>query len=622
MNETNYWLRYADRRLSRRKVVGGMALTATGLAALGLVGCGDDDDGGQTPGAQTPGGGGGGVQYPPPPRYSDSDNQNLLRDFHWSKIGGQTQVLGTPRMGGVFVVPTASFGLRSLHPDDAPVGQWPFTYSHSNLLGRSSDIKENPDLQPITTAMSLSESYEQPDAQTLIFKLKRGVKWHDIAPANGAELTVDDIRATFDFFKKSPFQGQKFASLSAVEETSPGTIRLRMSQPASHMINLIRAPQFAIMNARHIAEGEDALKSKAIGTGPFSQGKFSPETIRVFKKNPNFFEKDSLGNQLPYLDGVVQRVIADPAAAVAAFRTGQVDVYKPVSVEEFNRLRQELDTWAQVMVGFCGCSTRGIVFSHRDPLFKDPKVRQAFNLAIDHQDITDTVFGGAATMRSYIPWFYNGQAWPKTLKEMGEFYAHDVAKAKSLLSAAGVQTPRTVELYFVGEVLAGTGQITGNPYVESVQRDLKQIGINVELKTVPRTSTLFYEQGWNGLFASSTGSATATDSDDFFNFVLTGSPLNGGGLSDAKIDATHKKLRETLDNDEKMKLNAEIDKYISEEALLWGLLMPDMFQFTLWRKYAHNLIDTAAWWISGGGGNVVSNSWLDDKAPSRNIDSF
>src|SRR5207253_7143883 len=118
---------------------------------------------------------------PAPPAYSKLASQTLLSDYHWSKVGPEVQVLGTPRKGGVLVNQAASFGLATLHPTNEPsfVGQWPFCYTHNNLASVDYSYKANPDLLPATTQYSVSLGWEQPDAMTIIFKLNPDVTWHN-----------------------------------------------------------------------------------------------------------------------------------------------------------------------------------------------------------------------------------------------------------------------------------------------------------------------------------------------------------------------------------------------------------------------------------------------------------
>ena len=133
-SDSSYWQRYWSRRVTRRGVLRGGAVAAAGLTAAAVVGCGDDDEGpaattpaatatpaghGWTPAAERPYFG----TYPAAPSYSSSPNQALLRDFHFSVIGPQVHVLGTPQLGGVFSPQTFN-PPPTLHPLDPAVASY------------------------------------------------------------------------------------------------------------------------------------------------------------------------------------------------------------------------------------------------------------------------------------------------------------------------------------------------------------------------------------------------------------------------------------------------------------------------------------------------------------------
>src|SRR5262245_63739643 len=73
-----------------------------------------------------------------------------------------------------------------------------YTFTHSRLLKH----KAGPGVVPGTFPIEgdLAESWSQPNETTYVFKLRKGVRWHNKPPVNGRELTADDVKYTFDRF--------------------------------------------------------------------------------------------------------------------------------------------------------------------------------------------------------------------------------------------------------------------------------------------------------------------------------------------------------------------------------------------------------------------------------------
>ena len=637
--DSSYWQRYWSKRVTRRVVLRGGAVAAAGLTAAAVVGCGDDDEApaATTPAATaTPQATNGQVAgrpyfrtYPAAPSYSSSANQALLREFHFSVIGPQVHVLGTPQLGGVFSPQTFN-PPPTLHPLDpavASTGQWPGGPYAANLV--MADWWDDPEQNGPTTRYAVSESFETPDPTTFNFRLRTPRPWfHDVPPANGDPLTIEDIQATYELYAGHRFFEANFKDITSITEPEPGLVQIKTSQPAVHLLGALRKEAFTILNRKLIEEGDEAMNSKAISLGAFTQHTFIPSQLRAYKRNPNWWwPKDQFGNQQPYQDGFTMNIIADPAAGLAAFRTGQTDYYRPNSVEEFDQLRGDLgdDVWPFASVGPAS-STVALVPSMRDPALQNPNVRRAISMGIDQQTILDVVFGGAATPRPWIPWYFRGLKWPETLDQMGPYFKFDPEGAKNLLAEANVQTPLKLQMFFTGTVeQAGGGGVfaTGDPYVEPARQTLKDIGIELDLVPQDRTSLRLktFDGEWIGMGSISIGTS-AVDADEWVQRAVSGTGSNPNGISDPKIDQWFLDERAEVDPVERAKIFQKIEQYAVQDQLLWGPVMPRIFSLALWKRYVHNMIETSLYTINGGLQFQQTEVWLDSNAPSRDIDNL
>ena len=114
----------------------------------------------------------------------------------------------------------------------------------------------------------LAESWEQPDAQTYIFNLRKGVKFHD-----GADFTADAVKFTVERIVNPDTASSlaaEFKEIEAVDVLSPHQVRVRMKQPFAPQLANFRRSSFAIISPTAIEKhmATDPLKG-SIGTGPF-----------------------------------------------------------------------------------------------------------------------------------------------------------------------------------------------------------------------------------------------------------------------------------------------------------------------------------------------------------------
>src|SRR6266404_783357 len=106
----------------------------------------------------------------------------------------------TPRRGGVFRIrgeePTSGFDPHLVVNHHRIATNLSFT--HSRLVRIKSGAQVKPGTMPIEP--DLAESWTQPNDTTFVFKLRKGVRWHNKPPVNGRELTADDVKYTYERF--------------------------------------------------------------------------------------------------------------------------------------------------------------------------------------------------------------------------------------------------------------------------------------------------------------------------------------------------------------------------------------------------------------------------------------
>ena len=165
-------------------------------------------------------------------------------------------------------------------------------------------IRHDPRDSGKTIIPDLAHSWEiSKDGKTFTFFLRKGVQFHD-----GAELTADDVKATFDRIAKPP-QGISiprsilFKAVSEINAKDPYTIEFKLTEPRpkSFIMPAIASGWNVIVRKKTLEDNNYNLRRLPDypGTGPFRAVRYVENEVRVVQKNPNYWNKGLL-----YLDGI------------------------------------------------------------------------------------------------------------------------------------------------------------------------------------------------------------------------------------------------------------------------------------------------------------------------------
>jgi len=185
--------------------------------------------------------------------------------------------------------------------------------------------KFGPGIQPGTFIVEphLAEWWEALDDTTYVFHLRQGVKWHHKPPVNGRELVAEDVKFTCDRFltEKAHADHYVLEAVDRVEVIDRYTVRFLLKEPFVWLVDMLANPRMWII-AREMVEKFGDLKKpeSAIGTGPFLLERYEPNVKTVFTGNLDYFLPGP-----PWVDGVEWFVVNHPSAALAMYRTGQLD---------------------------------------------------------------------------------------------------------------------------------------------------------------------------------------------------------------------------------------------------------------------------------------------------------
>jgi peptide/nickel transport system substrate-binding protein len=462
----------------------------------------------------------------------------------------------------------------------------------------------------------LAQTWEQPDAQTIIVHLHQGVHWQDKPPVNGRELTADDIVQHYDrilgtgsgYTNPNPNYGFLTGNWESVTATDKYTVVFKFKRPSglafnsiadTMQINAIEAPEY-------VKQGDLQNWKNAVGTGPWILTDFIDGTSLTYSKNSNYWGHDERypQNQIPYADTLKMTLIPDMATALAALRTGKIDVIGGetgrLSWQQAKSLAKTNPELQQVKV--LGVAN-GVGFRCDTKPFNDINVRKALQLAIDIPTIAKSYYGG---MVDGIPcgiispvftgYCFAYEDWPQGLKDE---YSYNPTKAKQLLAEAGYPNG------FSTNIVAASER-SDMELLQIIKAEFKDIGVDMEIRQMEFASwNAFISAGKHdqmvGLMSASTNP---------IQFTLSGfqstNPSNYTFNNDTGYDEIFAKFMAATDPAEVKQWTREADKYAIEKH--WSAVVCPTATFNVWQPYLKGYSGEA---LHFGQSHIWACLWID-----------
>jgi peptide/nickel transport system substrate-binding protein len=418
---------------------------------------------------------------------------------------------------------------------------WGKELMYDSLLAWDSDLA----IQP-----ALAESYEvNDDATEYVFTLRQGVLFH-----NGQEMTAADVVYSFETALNPPAPGivvAFLANIASVEATDDYTVTITMSKPDPTIPGVIAWTRYTPIVPAGIGDEINWL-SEGIGTGPYRLVEYVPNDRVVYTC---YEEHWNAG--VPCIRDVTLKVLPDEQSRVAALRSGEIDG-GTLTPDVASTL--EGDESLQILTGLFA-APRVIQFNTvEDVPWRDARVRQAINLAVDRQEIIDNVYGGSAELTGAIPPGYG--EWPLSADELSEYYAPNLEQATALMQEAGFGDGFDVTL----QAIAAPREYT--QIAEIVRERLRPLNINVTVE--PLEIGTFAENIGAGTYQwASTGRGMRGDPSGFVVDFRSGTANNvtwfGDGWINEEIDGLYDEALATADQAARMEAYTRIQQIIAEE---------------------------------------------------------
>jgi len=445
-------------------------------------------------------------------------------------------------------------------------------------------VRLNPDGSKLVPDLATSWDVKQ-GGKVIVFHLRRNARFYD-----GTPVTSADVLFTFDRVR-SPKSVVNW-TLEAIQSDraiDKYTFEVTLKKPWAPFLNDISLWGASIMSKKAVLKLGGKIKSHPVGSGPFYVSKFLPGQYILLKRNPYYWERDACGKQYPYLDAVKLVYTPNDNTRIVKLEGGALDAAVDVPYNLLASVDKQPNITAKTtpQLGIMAINLNQRKF---EP-FRDTKVVQAMNYAVDRAAIVKAVFFGhaqAATTPIDPGVYFHTDKYG---------YPFDLAKAKALMKASKHPNGFKVTLLTV------SGDSIGNAVAVVMQSELKEIGIDMSLQALD--STTQFERQTKKQFQMAWNYGTSDNLDPNSNMLYCcvsdgGADSANTGWKDPAADALYRRTQTTINVAQRGKLLDQWQKIVMEKAPFMWLINPtNRFAY---RDNVHDffLQNTAHWplWVA------------------------
>lgn len=364
-----------------------------------------------------------------------------------------------------------------------------------------------------------------PDGKTYTFKLHQNVKWQD-----GQAFSSADVKTTFDqiLAKFHPRSSVTLKNVNAqVSAPDPQTVVFTLAKAYAPFLVGLSVFDAPILPS-HRYQGSDVktnpANQKPVGTGPFKLTEWNRGSNLKAVRNDTYWGKK------PGLDSIVFQVVPQGANRSTGLQTGEMDFVADFYLPKADVTRLGADSKLQSKTGQGTPAIDFVMFNTKRAALAKPEVRQALAFAINRDTLVKQAMNGrgrpgTGAFGDGFPWLVNKDVSYQKL------YPYDTAKARSLLTAAGVAQGTHLTLVYD---TARPQFVSGS---QIIRDELSQVGLTVDLVPLERSVVIqkvFVQKdfdmtlqsfvssgdpaiGYHRLYVTTTGTAQFTNASGYSN---------------------------------------------------------------------------------------------------------
>ncbi len=502
--------------------------------------------------------------------------------------GGDAAASTTPQPGGTFHLTVLS----------SPTHLFPFTdistansatvsgvYETLLRYDYSGDFRDELKILP-----AVAERWERKDDTTYLFTLRKGLKFHD-----GSDVTAEDVVWSLNYLRDPANKFRRATALAAldqIEAVDPSTVKMTSKEASPVFIDRITDRQPIVLSKKAFDRGVD-FEKEPIGTGPLKIGTWDRRSGATLVKNEAYWDSGK-----PYLNKVQLFYNFDFAQMIAAFTAKKADVVKVSNKAEFDQIQ----TLTPDAVGdpFSQNNSVSLMLKLDRPPFNDVRVRRAMHLALDRQEMIETLSFGLGAMDPPGMNGGRGGGWAISQEELAKLPGYrrpkdpDLVEARRLLTEAGHPSGFKFSLQY-----NASGVTRRASEAQVVAAQLAKVGIQAEL--APKEDAVSRKADLDGDFSVTLGNFSYDPDSEAWPFWLHSKQAKARtGVDDKELDALIDGQVLEMDQAKRKGQWIAIQRLLLDK--LYVVPMVTHKGFVALQSYVHG-------WGDNRGGQAVNQSW-------------
>ena len=395
----------------------------------------------------------------------------------------------------------------------------------------------------------LAQSWEwSADSKALTMKIRPGVTFHD-----GEKLDAAAVKFNLERHKNMAGSNRRgeLAPLASVDVVDAMTVRLNLSAPFSPLLATLADRAGMMVSPKAAQAAGDKFGTKPVCSGPFKFVERVAQDRMVFERYDGYWNKAAI-----HFDKITYTPVVDATVRLANLKSGQFDFIERVAPSDIEKLQADkrFKVARITEIGYQGITINigKSEQAQKNPLGRDARVREAFELSLDRQGLAQVVMDNEATV---------GNQW---VAPNNAYYAknvpipkRDIARAKALLKEAGVPNPSFT-------LMAPTTS-DAQRLALVVQAMTREAGFDVKIQATEfATSLNLADKGEFEAYALA-WSGRADPDGNAFSFHACKQPLNYAGYCSAETDALLNQSRTLRDTAERKKVYEQIAARVLKE---------------------------------------------------------